>query len=305
MSTTIVTTSNPRPIKVIGFLLCLFACFLMIVAITASDWISSDEGGWREGLLDRCAKDGTPTPLPFGMEAVPGCVKGRFTGYIITCLILSVICLVCNTIGMVLMGCGLKSDHPRKKYRNYKVATVFMAIGFVTIVAVVVLYPLMFQKDLAKEGNNPVLDGSAVTSANIASLVSENKIETSENDSDDDGSFLDESNRASLDSNGEVTAEDQDDQLLESDGIEEVVEAEEGSGGGETFRVKRQDDALQEDDSNENTRKWEDFTLGFGYGCAVVSTIFIFIAFVVIVFDQKKEEIYYKEVSVVLSEVKE
>ena len=58
-------------------------------------------------------------------------------------------------------------------------------------------------------------------------LVSENKIETSENDSDDDGSFLDESNRASLDSNGEVTAEDQDDQLLESDGIEEVVEEEE------------------------------------------------------------------------------
>ena len=306
MSTTIVTTSNPRPIKVIGFLLCLFACFLMIVAITASDWISSDEGGWREGLLDRCAKDGTPTPLPFGMEAVPGCIKGRFTGYIITCLILSVICLVCNTIGMVLMGCGLKSDHPRKKYRNYKVATVFIAIAFVTIVAVVALYPLMFQKDLEKEGNNPALDGSAVTSANIASLVSENKKEIPENDSDEDGSSLDESNRASLESNGEIAVQDQDDQLLESDVVEEVVEEEEeGSGGGETFRVKRQDDALQEPDSNENIRNWEDFTLGFGYGCAVVSAIFIFIALVVIVFDQKKEEIYYKEVSVHLSEVQE
>ena len=203
------------------------------------------------------------------------------------------------------MGCGLKSDHPRKKYRNYKVATVFIAIAFVTIVAVVFLYPLMFQKDLEKEGNNPALDGAAVTSANIASLVSENKKEIPENDSDEDGSSLDESNQATLESNGEIVAEDQDDQLLESDVVEEVVEEEEGSGGGETFRVKRQDDALQEGDSNENTRDWEHFTLGFGYGCAVVSAIFIFIAFVVIVFDQKKEEIYYKEVSVHLSEVQE
>ena len=86
---------------------------------------------------------------------------------------------------------------------------------------------MYFQKDLEKEGNNPALDGSAVTSANIASLVSGNEIETSENDSGEDGSSLDESNRASLESNGEIITEDQDDQLLESDVVEEVVEEEE------------------------------------------------------------------------------
>ena len=59
------------------------------------------------------------------------------------------------------------------------------------------------------------------------------------------------------------------------------------------------------DDDEGPRRKIEDFSFGFGYGCALVSAIFILIGVLIVIFDQKHEEIYYKEVSIAISEIQD
>ena len=283
MATEITTTSQPRPAKCLAFLLFLFSFFLMIVSISASNWISTDHGSWREGLFERCAKEGALTPLPFGMEPVPGCIQNRFSGYIIACIILSIICILSDFAGMWLTGSGLKSNHPRRKYKKYKIATVLLIIALVSVLIVVVIFPVMLFKDLETNNNNPVLDGSNVTKVEEAPNQPENLTDTQETETDSkteegsaDGGARE---KREEDCNGEDCAED-----LTDDGL--IPEAENNA----------------EEDGGPR-RNIENFTLGFGYWCAVVSTIFIFIGVVILLFDQNKEEIYYKEVSIALSEV--
>jgi len=88
--------------------------------------------------------------------------------------------------------------------------------------------------------------------------------------------------------------------------------------GGASLRIKRQDDSddLLPDEQNGNTtiteqiiegpsREVKDFSFGFGYGCALVSAILILVGVLIIIFDQKHEEIYYKEVSIAISEMQD
>jgi len=284
MPTEITTTSQPRPAKVLAFLLFFFSFFLMIVSISASDWISTDHGSWREGLFERCAKEGALTPLPFGMKPVPGCVQNRFSGYIVACIILSIICLLTDFAGMWLTGSGLKSNHPRRKYKKYKIATVFLIIALVSILIVVVIFPVMLFKDLETNDNNPVLDGSNVTKVEVPKEPENlTDIEETEPDSESEEGSANGGARVKRDEDcdGEDCTED-----LADDGL--IPEAE--SNG--------------EDDEGPR-RNIEGFALGFGYWCSLVSTIFIFVGVVILLFDQNKEEIYYKEVSIALSGVQD
>lgn len=184
---------------------------------------------------------------------------------------------------MWFMGSGLKSAHPRKKYKNYKIASVFLVIALVSALLVLILYPVFFYKDLNTENNNPVLDGTNVTRAAFV----DNVTETEE---------------------------------LESVSLPEVVEdGDDLDASGESLlRIRRQEesDGLLPDEQNENLalngnddegprRKIEDFSFGFGYGCTLVSAIFILIGVLIVICDQKHEEIYYKEVSIAISEVQE
>jgi len=283
MPTEITTTSTPRPAKVLAFLLFLFSFFLMIVSISASDWISTDHGSWREGLFERCAKEGALTPLPFGMEPIPGCVQNRLTGYILASIILSIVCVISDFGGMWFTGSGLKSNHPRRKYKKYKIATLLLIIALVSVLIVVIVFPVMIIKDLETDENNPVLDGSNVTAVDESLTKPEKLTEIPETEDDS------EDKEASGKSDGRVkreegcVGEDCDDDLAD-DGL--IPEAE--------------DNTEEEDGPRRNI---EDFDLGFGYWCALVSTIFIFIGVIILLFDQNKEEIYYREVSIHMSEV--
>ena len=115
---------NHVPFQVIGFTLCFISVFLLIAGVGCSDWVhSGDEGdGWREGLFERCALLGTPTPLPFNMEAVPGCVRARPEGYIRGTAALVIIAIFTTFFGTLLTGLGLRSTDPNKKYKYYRVA---------------------------------------------------------------------------------------------------------------------------------------------------------------------------------------
>ena len=279
MPTEITTTSNPRPAKCLAFLLFLFSFFLMIVSISASNWISTDHGCWREGLFERCVKEGALTPLPFGMEPVPGCVQNRLTGYILASIILSIVCVISDFGGLWLTGSGLKSNHPRQKYKKYKIATVLLLIAFISVLIVVIVFPVMVLKDLETGNNNPILDGSNVTAIEEASTQAENLTEIQETEKEE-GSAEGES-RVKRDGNLA------DDGLIPEDGNAEVT---------------TENNAAEDVEEDGPRRNLEDFSLGFGYWCALVSTIFIFIGVIILLFDQNKEEIYYKEVSIHMSE---
>ena len=105
----------------------------MVAAVSASDWVNS--GGWREGLFAQCVLVGTPTPLPFGMEATPGCIRARSVGYVRGTAALIIICLFTDFFGTLLTGLGLRSTDPNKKYKYYRVAiySLLVASKYLTI----------------------------------------------------------------------------------------------------------------------------------------------------------------------------
>ena len=283
MPTEITTTSTPRPAKVLAFLLFLFSFFLMIVSISASEWISTDHGSWREGLFERCVKEGAMKPLPFGMEPVPGCVQNRFTGYILACIVLSIVCVISDFGGMWFTGSGLKSNHPRRKYKKYKIATLLLVIALISVLIVVVIFPVMIFKDLETNDNNPILDGTNVTAVDEALTQPENLTDAPD------------------------VADDSEDKEASGNG-ESRVKREEGCEGEDCGEDLEDEGLIPEDEENAveedgPRRDLEDYALGFGYWCALVSTIFIFIGVIIIIFDQNKEEIYYREVSIHMSEV--
>ena len=310
MSTKITTTSNPRPIKVVAFLLCLFAFFLMVVAIAASNWMSTDSGGWREGLFEQCVLEGTPTPLPFGMEAVPGCFLGRFTEYILASIILSSICIITVFVGVVFMGSGLQESHPRKKYKKYKIATAFLTLALISVLLVVVLYPVLFFKDLEAGDNNPVLDGQKVvknrTKSSPSAIVS--NIENTEIGDEQQGIVNEDKEETPEGSGGNALRvkrqESPNDELL----LDEQNENETANSQLDAPVEKGDNDTIDDivDVAAENgSRNVEDFSFGFGYGCVFVSAIFILIGLLILICDQTKEEIYYKEIVVELSEMQD
>lgn len=106
--------------KVIAFTLCTLTVFLLVGAVSSSDWVNA--GGWREGLFATCVDKGTPTPLPFGMQPIDGCFRGRSAGYIRGTAALIVIALLTDFFGTLLTGLGLRSTDPNKKYKYYRVA---------------------------------------------------------------------------------------------------------------------------------------------------------------------------------------
>ena len=101
--------------------------FLLIAAVSSSDWVSSD--GWREGLFVQCINPGAPTPLPFGADPVPGCHRAHSAGYVRGTAALIVIAVLTDFFGTLLTGLGLRSTDPNKKYKYYRVAIYALLIA--------------------------------------------------------------------------------------------------------------------------------------------------------------------------------
>ena len=101
--------------------------FLLIAAVSSSDWVSSD--GWREGLFVQCINPGAPTPLPFGADPAPGCHRAHSAGYVRGTAALIVIAVLTDFFGTLLTGLGLRSTDPNKKYKYYRVAIYALLIA--------------------------------------------------------------------------------------------------------------------------------------------------------------------------------
>ena len=99
----------------------------MLGSVSAADWVQSE--GWREGLFSQCVKAGAPTPLPFGGDATPGCRKAHSAGYVRGAAALAIICFITDFFGTLLVGLGLRSTDPNKKYKYYRVAIYSLAVA--------------------------------------------------------------------------------------------------------------------------------------------------------------------------------
>jgi hypothetical protein len=147
-TTTIETITVTRPMKVIAFTCCAITVILMLGSVSAADWVQSE--GWREGLFSQCVKAGAPTPLPFGGDATPGCRKAHSAGYVRGAAALAIICFITDFFGTLLVGLGLRSTDPNKKYKYYRVAIYSLAVAVLALFLAVIIYPTSVSKEMAE-----------------------------------------------------------------------------------------------------------------------------------------------------------
>jgi len=140
--------------KVIAFTCCAMTVILMLGSLTAADWVQTDNG-FREGLFTQCIKEGTPTPIPFGGTAEPGCRRAHSAGYVRAAAALAIICFITDFFGTVLTGLGLRSTDPNKKYKYYRVAIYSLAVAVLALFLAVIIYPTSMAKEMG-EGDDLV-----------------------------------------------------------------------------------------------------------------------------------------------------
>jgi len=135
--------------KVIAFTCCGITVFLMLASLGAADWVQTDDG-FREGLFTQCVRADTPTPLPFGSEATPGCKRAHSAGYVRGAAALAIICFITDFFGTLLTGLGLRSTDPNKKYKYYRVAIYSLAVAVIALFLAIIIYPTSMAKEMGE-----------------------------------------------------------------------------------------------------------------------------------------------------------
>jgi len=230
----------------------------MIATVSSSDWVNA--GGWREGLFEGCVDKGTPLPLPFGADSVEGCGRVRSEGYIRGVAALVIIGLLTDFFGTVLTGLGLRSTDPNKKYKYYRVAIYALLVCVLTLLLAVIIYPVSFAKDVAKDGENNVYNGYKVLPAALqGDLDFDNDGVIDSEDDDDDNDGIPDAEDKDDDNDGIPDNEDDDD---DNDGIPDHLDQDVESDGdldndGVADDIDDDDDndgipdALDNDDDND------------------------------------------------------
>lgn len=217
----------------------------MVATVSSSDWVNA--GGWREGLFEGCIDKGTPLPLPFGADPEEGCGRVRSAGYIRGVAALMVIGLLTDFFGTLLTGLGLRSTDPNKKYKYYRVAIYALLVAVLTLFLAVIIYPVSFSKDVAKDAENNIYNGYKVEPATtVGDLDYDNDgiIDSEDNDDDNDG-IPDELDKDD-DNDGIPDIEDNDD---DNDGIPDHLDQDiESDGDLDNDGVL---DAEDDDDDND------------------------------------------------------
>lgn len=245
--------------KVIAFTLCVASVFLLIATVTSSDWVNA--GGWREGLFEGCTDKGTPLPIPFGGDPVEGCGRVRSAGYIRGVAALMIIALLTDFFGALLTGLGLRSTDPNKKYKYYRVAIYTLLVCVLTLFLVVIIYPVSFAKDVAKDGENNIYNGYMVQPGGgiQGDLDYDNDGIIDSEDDDDDNDGIPDAEDTDDDNDGIPDNEDDDD---DNDGIPDHLDQDIDSDGdldndGVADDIDTDDDndgipdAIDDDDDND------------------------------------------------------
>merc|ERR1719167_2069799 len=242
--------------KVIAFTCTTITVFLLIGAVSSSDWVNSE--GWREGLFVQCIDPGAPTPIPFGTDPVPGCHKAHSAGYVRGTAALLVICVLTDFFGTLLTGLGLRSTDPNKKYKYYRVAIYALLVAVFALTLAAIIYPVQFSKDLA---NEPPKSGAVlepITHKGSLDFDGDGIIDVVDNDDDNDGKPDDVDDDD--DNDGVPDVEDEDD---DNDGIPDTVDKDDDNDGIPDLMEEDSDgdgevDAIDEDDGINDEEDDED-----------------------------------------------
>nr|XP_053656057.1 uncharacterized protein LOC128704883 isoform X1 [Cherax quadricarinatus] len=132
--------------QVIALVCGIITAFLMVLALASSDWLLAV--GWRQGLFEHCIELDAPKPLPFQINAKPGCHTARDEPYIMASAALCVICLLLDVIATVMTGLGLSNNDPTVKTRYYRIAVWVMTLALIAILVALILYPVFFAQEL-------------------------------------------------------------------------------------------------------------------------------------------------------------
>lgn len=263
--TTIETITVTRPMKVIAFTCCTITVFLMIASCSCSDWVQAE--GWREGLFTQCVAVGSPTPLPFGEEAVPGCRRAHSASYVRGTAALVVICVFTDFFGTLLTGLGLRSTDPNKKYKYYRVAIYSLLVALIALFLALIIYPTSFTKDMQ---NDPRLNGGRVKLPRYFGSLDfdkDGKLDIWDDDDDNDGipddldndddnDGLDDDIDDDDDNDGIPDAYDGDDDDQDNDGIIDSLDPDDDNDGTPDHLDIDDDndgiiDTLDDDDDND------------------------------------------------------
>ncbi|KAK2148299.1 hypothetical protein LSH36_503g00001 [Paralvinella palmiformis] len=129
-----------RPPKVIAFVCGLIAIILLIIAIAANSWIEAQD--YRQGLWKICTYD--------NLGDIETCLNPEASSraWLLACAILSIVSLLVCVIVVIVTGIGLKTKDHTQKYKLYRVATFLMFGAFVLELIALIVFPVMFIKDL-------------------------------------------------------------------------------------------------------------------------------------------------------------
>merc|ERR1711970_890498 len=261
----------------------------------------------------QCVRADTPTPLPFGSEATPGCKRAHSAGYVRGAAALAIICFITDFFGTLLTGLGLRSTDPNKKYKYYRVAIYSLAVAVIALFLAIIIYPTSMAKEMESE---PKLDGGRVLAPKYYGDfdfdndgIMDHIDDDDDNDGlkddvddDDDNDGIPDALDNDSDGDGIVDAVDNDD---DGDGIPDAAESPDSDGDGISDELDGDDDGdgipdhIDNDDGipddidlSGDEREWG---FGFGYGSAVFSLIFLVLSLVLLICDRESEEIFYKE----------
>ncbi|XP_064460427.1 transmembrane protein 47-like isoform X1 [Ornithodoros turicata] len=149
--TNFIRTCNVK--QVFAFICGLIVILLMILCLASSNWLIAHK--FRQGLWEQCVDEDAPLPLPFGLNAKPGCYVARTVAYIQAAAALCVITLLCDIAATVMTGCGLCSKNPVRKYLMYRLAFYVMVCALLCILVALVIYPACFAAEI-EESNRQV-----------------------------------------------------------------------------------------------------------------------------------------------------
>lgn len=164
--------------KAIGCTLCAITCFLLVAAISNTEWAKSE--GWRTGLFLQCMDKGAATPFPFHLpiEAAAnvhpfnesschgrlklvtgedGAVtldkddEGNYVeympGYMKTTLALLIVGLLIDILGTVLTAMSLKGEDWDKNQKYTLYAIVLFALAMVLLLVSAIVFGVNFTAD--------------------------------------------------------------------------------------------------------------------------------------------------------------
>ncbi|KAJ8680251.1 hypothetical protein QAD02_016038 [Eretmocerus hayati] len=116
------------------------------MGLVSTDWLMAQ--GWQQGLFAHCIEEGALSPLPFNVQATPGCYQARDAGYIRAAAVLCVVCLLADIAATVLTGLGLRTQDHCDKNKYYRYAVFCMGGALISLLTALVIYPVFFAAEL-------------------------------------------------------------------------------------------------------------------------------------------------------------